>query len=323
MVGEGGQEVREILEGEVPIEHGIIKNWDAMERVWEHTFKKLNVLVEDKPLILSETPNNVQFNRERVAQIMFETYNVPTFYLGNEAVLSAYFAGKVNALVVDSGYDCSYVVPVFEGYPVAQGVLRFDYGGKDITNYLSSLLVEEGDYSLGPGDVATVEAMKRKHAFASMDYEKDLHTKGEGLEMLHRSFSYEGKDYNLTRSRFRCAEGLFKPQLMGKQAIGLHAAVFHSIGKCDIEMRDDLWSNVVLCGGNMAINNMPARMRREIVATSSSLYSAAVTTPQNAKQSVWGGASIMAGLTTFNHMWIHKEEYDETGPSIVSRKCIS
>ena len=39
------------------------------------------------------------------------------------------------------------------------------------------------------------------------------------------------------------------------------------------------------------------------------------------KYSAWIGGSILASLETFHKMWITKEEYDESGPSIVHKKC--
>ena len=46
-----------------------------------------------------------------------------------------------------------------------------------------------------------------------------------------------------------------------------------------------------------------------------------IIAPPERKYSVWIGGSILASLSTFQQMWISKQEYDEAGPSIVHRKC--
>jgi actin-related protein len=45
-----------------------------------------------------------------------------------------------------------------------------------------------------------------------------------------------------------------------------------------------------------------------------------IIAPPERKYSVWIGGSILASLSTFQQMWISKEEYDESGPAIVHRK---
>lgn len=51
------------------------------------------------------------------------------------------------------------------------------------------------------------------------------------------------------------------------------------------------------------------------------LFLEQIIAPPERKYSVWIGGSILASLSTFQQMWISKQEYDEAGPSIVHRKC--
>lgn len=46
-----------------------------------------------------------------------------------------------------------------------------------------------------------------------------------------------------------------------------------------------------------------------------------IVAPPERKYSSWIGGSILASLSTFQQMWISKQDYDESGPSIVHRKC--
>ena len=63
------------------------------------------------------------------------------------------------------------------------------------------------------------------------------------------------------------------------------------------------------------------RMQKELVALAPSTMKIKIIAPPERKYSVWIGGSILASLSTFQQMWISKEEYDESGPSIVHRKC--
>ena len=63
------------------------------------------------------------------------------------------------------------------------------------------------------------------------------------------------------------------------------------------------------------------RMQKEIGTLAPDSTKVKVIAPPKRKYSTWIGGSILASLPTFQSMWISKEEYDESGPSIVHTKC--
>ena len=100
-VGDEAMSKRSILTPNYPIEHGIVTNWNDMEKLWHHTFyNELRVAPEEHPV--TEPPLNPKFNRENMTKIMFETFNVPAMFVAIQALLSLYATGRSTGMVLDS-----------------------------------------------------------------------------------------------------------------------------------------------------------------------------------------------------------------------------
>ncbi|KAG0764747.1 hypothetical protein G6F57_007877 [Rhizopus arrhizus] len=316
-IGRKAQELRGLLKIRYPIEHGIVTDWEDMERIWQYIYTdELKTLSEEHPVLLTEAPLNPRANRDTAAQIFFETFNVPALFTSIQAVLSLYSSGRTTGIVLDSGDGVTHAVPVYEGFAIPHAIRRVDIAGRDVTEYLQLLLRRSGYNFHTTAEKEVVRIIKEKTCYIALNpVKEEKETSGKVDDFMLP----DGNIIKLGAERFRAPEILFQPELIGEEYPGIHQVIVDCISRADLDLRKSLYSNVVLSGGSTLCKGFGERLLSEIKRLALKDIKIKIYAPPERKYSTWIGGSILASLSTFKKMWVSAEEYQED-PDIIHKK---
>jgi len=244
---------------------------------------------------------------------MFEKFQLPNFYAASQPMLAMYGAGRTSGVTIDAGEDFIHVVPMHDGYPVLYNAQKMPIAGRAVTEAVIKALGVEGmTYEAG-------KEIKENVCKVSLDYE------AEKTALVSEKKSYvlpDGSKVELGTEQVDPTEILFTPEKHGFDMRGLHHVVHKVIMDSEYDQREELWRNLLLVGGCSLLKGMPERLEAELGPMAPSQHTVKLTAGVERSYHAWVGGSILSSLSTFNQMWITKQEYDDSGPSIVHRKCI-
>ena len=304
-----------------PLQRGEKINWDDLEFVWYQIFyQHLSVPPEEHPLLYTEPPLNRKQDREKVTEVMFDTFYIPAFYISSTAQLALYATGRTTGLVVETGHNSTHTVPVVHGHTIPHGIREVNVSGSQLTEYIARQLTSNNTYSF-PNEKTKKECVhniKEKLCYVPLDSGMTSHSDS-------RSSSYllpDGKTVNLSDELFRCPDSLFRPSLLcdtsQQTAPGIHESLQQSIDTCDTDTRKHLYGNIVLSGGNSLFPGMRERLEKEVTHLSPGVNK--VIAPTERTYLPWIGGAMLASLSSFQQLWTTRDEYEETGPTIMHRR---
>ena len=290
---------------------GNVLDWNLMEIFWKKAFNSA-VSPEDSlhPLLVNYYPNSNKYTKEKQTQIFFENFNVPYYFAISNSLLILYSSGRVTGLVLDSGHTVTSVVPIIDGCAQYYNQSTITYGGNDLTQFFVNSHLAFKDLS---------QEIKEKHCKVSLDFDRDIQDMknfpNQNLITLPDGTTYDMKDYSI-----KAPEGIFRPDVIGKNMIGISDLVMNSLSKCEHETRKDLMNNIIVAGGNTCFLNFNERLQRELQMKNHSNAKIKCLNYSDKITSLWFGGAVISGIGSLQPMWISKSDYDEHGPSIIHRK---
>eukprot|EP00941_MAST-03F_sp_MAST-3F-sp1_P003818 g3818.t1 len=316
-VGKDAEQNRGMLSLQYPITHGIIEHWDDMERIWAHVYSKQNLAVssEEHPVLLTEAPRNPTKNREKAAEVFFETFNAPALYISPQATLSLYASGRTTGVVLDCGDGVTHSVPVYQGYALPHAITRSDIGGRNVTEHLQLLLRKAGYVLHTSAEREVVRAVKEETCYVSFNPSKEEALEAEQRNAYQTYKLPDGRPLQIGPERFRAPEILFNPTLIGLEYRGVHRCLSDSVFKADLDLRKSLFRQIVLAGGSTLFPGFGDRLLNEVRKLAPKDVKIRISASPERQFAAWAGGSILASLATFKSMWLRREQYDEEGGS--------
>ncbi|TEB34624.1 actin binding protein [Coprinellus micaceus] len=336
-----------------PIRHGMIENWDHMERYWEQTiFKYLRAEPEDHYFLLTEPPLNAPENREQTAEIFFESFNIKGLYIAVQAVLALAASWSSNRVtdrtltgtVIDSGDGVTHVIPCAEGYVIGSAIKHIPIAGRDISQFVLNLMRERGEMATVPPEdqLKVANKVKENYSYVCQDIVREFRKYDE--EPYKYFQRYDG-EYSVTKKpysvdvgyeRFLAPEIFFNPEIYSSDFLTpLPEIVDDVIQQSPIDVRRGLYKNIVLSGGSTMFQHFGNRLKRDLKqlvdrrldqsailsgsAVRSSGVEVDVISHKRQRYAVWFGGSLLASLPEFYTSCHTKAQYDEIGPSICRR----
>ena len=320
-VGDDAISKYEIMNFSYPIQRGEVTDWDKFENLMHYLlYSEMKVVPEEVSILITESPRTSRENREKLTEILFETFNVKRLHIANSSMLGLFSYGKTSGLIVDSGFNITSTVPVYEGYPLSHASIRINIGGEDLSKNLLSMIQNNLDetYIDIKGRILA-DDIKEKLGYLLLNPDDGDDVKDVTYELP------DGKKIDLSKELYKANEILFSPNEENEKEKGLLSIknmVIDSINKCDNEIKNDIKENICLTGGTTLLKNFPEKLKNEL-SESSEGANFNLSAEQERLFSTWIGGSIVSSLDNFQFMWVNKKEYTDNGKNllVIDSKC--
>nr|XP_019955182.1 PREDICTED: actin-related protein 3-like [Paralichthys olivaceus] len=318
-----------------PIRHGIVEDWDLMERFMEQIiFKYLRAEPEDHYFLLTEPPLNTPENREYTAEIMFESFNVPGLYIAVQVRYdgTSLFSHSVRLFICSS-------LSQAEGYVIGSCIKHIPIAGRDIT-YFTQQLLREREVGIPPEQsLETAKAVKERFSYVCPDLVKEFNKYDtDGSKWIKQytginAISKKEFTIDVGYERFLGPEIFFHPEFANPDFTQpISEVVDEVIQNCPIDVRRPLYKNVVLSGGSTMFRDFGRRLQRDLKRSVDARLKMSeelsggklkpkpidvqVITHHMQRYAVWFGGSMLASTPEFYQVCHTKKDYEEIGPSI-------
>lgn len=322
-IGQAALAKRGLLALSFPIKNGVVQNWDHLQKMWTSMYHDFEVDARDHPVLVTQPPLNPRANREKLVEIFLETFRAPAVSVVTPSLMALYGSGRSTGVVLDIGDGVAHSMAVYQNTPLTHTICRTDLAGRDVTEYLISLVMENGGYaftSSSEKDIA--RQIKEKFGYVAERYESEVQFYKSSASKNVCYTLPDGQTVLLGEERFRCAEPLFRPPLLGKEHGGVHQLLLNSIAKSDPDLWKELYQNIVLSGGTTMLPGFEQRLQHELGLIAPVGTKMRFISQNDRTTSAWMGAKYWlqsAPAQETQSIWLSAKEFEEYGMSAVHR----
>jgi len=326
----------------------LVTDYNGLEAILKEMFEdRLVIDAKEHPIMLTEPSLHNKEHRMRLTSFFFEKYQVPALYISKSSVLSAFSCSRSTALVLESGANTTYAVPVHDGYALQASMLKYDIGGNYLTDRVEKVLSERGIRILPryafqkkvengetiikeidcPNTMASFDAFSRREIVRDVKESLLSLTVETAMEITDAKQTHydlpDGTKVDLEAQAKKIPEDMFSPIAEVSGFMGIQKMVSESIGRTDLDIRKDLYNNIVVSGGNTLISGFVERVQKLVpeITLPNVKVKVIAHMPTERRFSSWIGGSILSSLGSFQQMWMSKQEFDEHGAIMIERKC--
>ena len=308
-----------------PIEHGVFKNTEDIHLIFNYIFSKLGLneeTIKEHQILISEPLHNQDSNREKISEILFEKIGVQGLIFGSQPLLSLFSTSYTTGVILESGDAITQSCVSYEGYLIPSSCFRYDYGGRDVTNALK-ILLDKNNYNLNCNsftDMKIFKNIKEKQCYLKINQEEG---KYDDFNSVESEFILpDGNICLLKDEKIIAPEILFNNRLNCSEYPPFHEILFNSISKADINIKNKLYSTVVLSGGNTLFRGMEEKTRNSLKQLAPKHMEIKIRMNRNPQLSCWNGGNVVSSLNTFKKMIVTQNDWKEHGKKILYVKCI-
>ena len=305
-----------------PVKKGVFEDYDLLELLIGYTINnKINFdFFEECGIIFKEPTNIRKEDRKKIAEILFETFNISKLFLIKPSVLTLLKEGKYTGIVVQLDEDISNFMPVFDCFQIDHASIKSDFCRKKLIDYMKILLTEEDYYFMTNYPENIFGSIVNQSCYVALDYEKELHN--------IKSFSYklpDGKEINIKEPRIKCLESFIEPSTYIKNTSNENQSTLYnlknSINKCDKDIQSELYNNIFLTGENSKYKGLKERLEKELRNHVNTSWENDIKVSYS-EHEVENGIEAFFSKPEFKDMWISREEYEDKGYPIVNTKFV-
>ena len=298
------------------VENGIFLNINDIVPLFNFIYKKLSIPeneIREHPILISEPILNIKKNREKISSILFDNLNIPALSFCSQPILSIFSTSLTSGIILESGEGITQSCIIQNGIPIKNTFVRCDYGGREVTYYLKDIFKNSGYSFLTFSDILMIKNIKEQICYINVDNKFP----NESEFKLP-----DGSNIKIAEEKILSSELLFNPSLNNLKYLSFQEMIIKSVNNFDIQLRRNMYENIIIFGGNTLFKGIQERLNKEIKKLAPKHTKIKIlSSPKRINSCVIGG-NIISKMSSFNNMWILKEEFLDKGFSIIYDKGI-